>query len=111
MKLPNADAAYIDFEKLRDYSLTPNHSRGKHKARLFAAILRLTSDDTALLKAAILQAIQQYDVVLGVADGYGQRYIVNFPMTRNQNTATVRTAWIIRPTESFPRLVSCYIVR
>lgn len=111
MKLPNAGAAYIDLEKLRDYSLNPTHSRGKHKARLFAAILGLTSSDTEVLQAYILQALQQYDAVLGMTDKYSQRYIVDFSLTRNQNTATVRTAWIIRPDKTFPRLVSCYILR
>jgi hypothetical protein len=41
MKLPNAEAAFIDIRKLRDYSLNPDHDRGKHKARLFLAILGL----------------------------------------------------------------------
>ena len=111
MKLPNADAVYIDLEKLRDYSLNPTHSRGKHKARLFAAILGLTSGHVEALQTFILRALQQYDAVLGMADEYGQRYVVDFSITRNQNTAMVRTAWIIRPDETFPRLVSCYILR
>ena len=111
MKLPNADAAFIDLSKLRTYSLNPNHDRGKHKARLFAAILGLTSQDAELLKALILEAIQQHEAIPGQMDEYGQRFTVNFSLTRNQNTANVRTTWIIRTVETFPRLVSCYIVR
>jgi hypothetical protein len=41
MNLPNPEASYIDIRKLRDYSLNPNHDHGKHKARLFLAILGL----------------------------------------------------------------------
>ncbi|WP_347277307.1 DUF6883 domain-containing protein [Leptolyngbya sp. FACHB-671] len=41
MKLPNAESAFIDLNKLRSYSLNLQHDRGKHKARLFAAILGL----------------------------------------------------------------------
>ncbi|MEM6592856.1 MAG: DUF6883 domain-containing protein [Cyanobacteria bacterium P01_C01_bin.73] len=111
MQLPNATSAFIDLTKLRDYSLNPNHSRGKHKARLFTAILGLTQQDAELLKSAILNAIQTEAAILGETDQYGQRYRVNFALTRNQNTAIVRTIWMIRPDESFPRLVSCYIVR
>jgi len=111
MKLPNVDAAYIDLPKLQNYSLNPNHSRGKHKARLFVAILGLTSNDTEVLRALILDAIQRYDAVPGEVDNYGQRYIVDFPVTRNRNTADVRTVWIVRPDETFPRLVSCYVLR
>lgn len=111
MKLPQGSSAFIDLNKLQTYSLNPNHPRGKHEARLFAAILGLTNSDAELLKHFILQAIDQYDAVPGQTDEYGQRYTVDFPLTRNQNTATVRTIWIIRTTETFPRLVSCYIVR
>lgn len=35
MKLPNAENAVVSIEKLRDYSLNPNHPEGKHKARAF----------------------------------------------------------------------------
>jgi hypothetical protein len=111
MPLPNATSAFIDLIKLRDYSLNPEHSRGKHKARLFTAILGLTSQDAELLKSKILEAIQTEPATLGDTDEYGQRYGVDFAMTRHQNTATVRTTWIIRSSETFPRLVSCYIVR
>jgi hypothetical protein len=111
MKLPNSAAAFIDPDKLRDYSLNPHHPRGKHKARLFTAILGLTQDDTALLLSTIQDAIHHYDAVPGLLNEYGQRYIVDFPIARNQNTAQVRTVWIIRVGEDFPRLVSCYILR
>lgn len=61
MKLPNAEAAFIDMKKLRDYTLNPNHIRGKHKARLFASILGLTVENDEELKVILLTAIQQYE--------------------------------------------------
>jgi hypothetical protein len=39
MKLPNSDKAIVPIEKLRDYSLNPSHSVGKHKARVFESVL------------------------------------------------------------------------
>ena len=111
MKLPNAEIAFIDIQKLRDYSLNLEHDRGKHKARLFVAILGLTAENVAELQSILLQAIQVYDAILGSQDQYGQRYVVDFPLTRNENTATIRSTWIIRSTETFPRLTSCYIRR
>lgn len=111
MKLPNAEAAFIDMKKLRDYTLNPNHSRGKHKARLFASILSLTTEDADELRSIILAAIQQHDAVLGLNDQYGQRYIVDFPVTRQGQQANIRSIWITRPSETFPRLTSCYILR
>ena len=113
MKLPNLDLAFIDCNKLWNYSLNSQHDRGKHKARLFAAILDLgrNEHDVEILLTLILEAIQNYEAILSQSDEYGQRYIVDFLTTRNQNTANIRTTWIIRPDEDFPRLVSCYILR
>jgi hypothetical protein len=111
MRLPNAESAYIDLNKLRNYSLNLQHQRGKHKAQLFLAILGLSSDDAEILQTLIREAIQVYEAFPGEQDEYGQRYRVDFPATRNQQTATIRTTWIIRPTETFPRLTSCYLLR
>ncbi|HYY96804.1 MAG TPA: hypothetical protein VE713_20030, partial [Pyrinomonadaceae bacterium] len=57
MKLPSADRAVIDIEKLRDYSLNPNHPEGKHKARVFLEKLNLKSDDAERLRKLIIEAI------------------------------------------------------
>jgi hypothetical protein len=91
--------------------LNPEHDRGKRKALLFLAILGLGAPDVDELQSLILEAIQIHKAVAAGTDDYGQRYTVDFPLERNLNTATVRTAWIIRPSESFPRLTSCYIRR
>lgn len=111
MKLPNAEEALVDINKLRGYSLNPNHGRGKHKAKLFAAILGLTADDAEELQAILLQAATEFEATPTTQDQYGQRFLVEFPLTRNDNTANIRSAWIIRPNETFPCLVSCYIVK
>lgn len=111
MKVPNAEAAFIDIHKLRDYSLNMQHDRGKHKARLFLAILGLSVENAEELEFILLEAIQIYDAISSSQDEYGQRYLVDFPLTRNGNTATIRSTWIVRSTETFPRLTSCYIRR
>ncbi len=48
--------------------------------------------------------------VPGEADEQGQRYTVDFPMTGMLGRAIIRSIWIIRSAENFPRLVSCYIL-
>jgi hypothetical protein len=45
MKIPNGANAFIDIRKLRDYALDPEHRVGRHKARLFAALLNMDMDD------------------------------------------------------------------
>lgn len=114
MKLPNADRAVIDIEKLRDYSLNPNHPAGKHKARVFLAALGLKADDAERLRNLILEAILIAEATEQKASSYGQRFVVDFQATAfDKHVATsklIRTAWIIRNDENFPRLTSCYIL-
>lgn len=111
MKLPNASSAYVDINKLRNYSLNSTHHRGKHKARLFAAILGFSAADAEELKTILLTAAQQYEATQEPPTEYGDRYIIDFPITRSQKSATIRSSWIILLTEDFPRLTSCYIIK
>ncbi len=56
MKIPNANRAVVDINKLCNYSLNPTHRTGKHKARIFAASLSITADDAEVLRDIFLQA-------------------------------------------------------
>jgi hypothetical protein len=57
MKLPNAELAIIDEEKIRDYFLSMDHPRRKHKARVFQSALGLAASDTDDLIAVIKKQI------------------------------------------------------
>ena len=57
MKLPNADRAIVEIEKLRDYCLSSSHPRGRHEARVFINALGITADDAQELTQAILYAV------------------------------------------------------
>ena len=109
MKLPNPDLAVVELAKLRDYCLNPAHPRGRHKARVFAAALGLTSQDAAMLQGALLGAARTNEVLLGEIDSYGQRYVLDFNMTTGMGTATIRSHWIILLGNDFARLTSCYV--
>ena len=110
MKLPSADRAVVDINKLRNYCLNPEHRRGLHKARVFASAIGLTKDDAANLQAALLAAVRDGDAVEGVQDDYGRRYVVDFVVKRSKGEATVRSSWIIRQGEEFPRFTTCYVL-
>lgn len=56
MRLPNGDQAIVEIVKLQEYCLSPTHPRGRHKARVFAAVLGLTADNAELLRDALLRA-------------------------------------------------------
>lgn len=110
MKVSGAECAVVEIEKLRDYCLNPVHPRGRHKARVFAAVPGLTAADAELLRAVLLKAITENDAVLAEKDEYGQRYIVDFIMRTAAGRAIVRSAWIVRQGENYPRLTTCYIL-
>ena len=110
MKLPNAYNAVIDLKKLKDYCLNLKHPRGKHKARVFQSLLGINRDDAEILRVKILEGIANNDCLVGESDVYGIRYSVDFPIDVKERNALVRTTWIIKNKEDFPRLTSCYIL-
>ena len=108
MIIPNAERAFVDIRKLRDYSLNPNHEYGQHKARLFAAILGMTAVDAEELQGLLLQVVRTHDAQAGERDEHGQRYRIDFTLNWRGKQATILSAWNVRPDEDFPRLVTCY---
>lgn len=89
MTLPNAEPAFVDIEKLREYCLSQTHPRGRHKARVFADALGMAAGDAEELRRLILAAALVSDATLAEKDDYGQRYVVDFSINR-----TGRQAWI-----------------
>ncbi len=111
MKIPNAEDAVVDIRKLHDYCLNEAHPKNKHKARVFAAALGLTANDAELLKSALLDAVQNDTAMLGEKDAYGQRYRIDFTMIGDKGQeVAVRSSWIVRTNEGFPRLTTCYVI-
>ena len=110
MRLPNSARAVVDIAKLRDYCLNESHPRGRHKARMFASALNVTAKDAENLRVHILAGVAQQDAIAGVSDDYGARYTVDMPIEILGRKALVRTAWIVRRDEDFPRLTSCFIL-
>ena len=110
MNLPNAHRAVVDIAKLRDYCLNPDHPRGRHKARVFAAVLGLTADNAEMLQEALLDAARDYQAAGGENDAFGARFVVDFEMDGPAATVRVRSSWIVRASEDFPRLTSCYVL-
>ncbi len=107
--LPNHQHAFIAIEKLRDYCLNSFHPVGKEKAIVFKAALGLTNQDAKLLKEAVLEEISRSGVIMEREDEYGKRYTVDIKIRNLDKEAIVRTGWIIKTSEHFPRLITCYV--
>lgn len=109
MKLPNFENAEIAVEKLRDYCLNDEHPRGKHKALVFRSALNFEREDSEILKSIIYDALNTNDAIETFSDIYGIRYIVDFSCINKDKQAIIRTIWIIKTNENFPRLTTCYV--
>ncbi len=110
MRLPNSERAMIDLAKLRDYCLNPRHPRGRHKARVFRAVLGYGTRDAEALRDAILAILPAVEVHTQSEDEFGRRYVVDCPVAGPHRTALVRTAWIVPRGEANPRLTTCFVL-
>lgn len=110
MKLPNAEHAFVDIAKLREYCLSPTHPQGKHKAVVFVAALGLEASNSEWLLDKLLQATLEEECLLGNGTNFGQRYTIDLTLRHGVREARIRSAWIILAHEDFPRLVTCYVL-
>ena len=64
-----------------------------------------------LHRRAVLEAVNNSDQVDPRGDnGFGEVFVLRFPMETAIGSAVVLTVWIVRYGEDFPRLTNCYIV-
>lgn len=107
--LPNGARAVVDIAKLRDYCLAADHEDGKHKARVFASTLGLDRADAARLREHLLDAASSRTATLVAKTRFGSLYMLDFPLSTEKGSAVVRSGWIVRHDEDFPRLTTCYV--
>jgi hypothetical protein len=107
--LPNNKRAFIAIEKLRDYCLNPFHPVGKDKAIIFRLALGLTDQDADFLMKAIMKKLPESKATAGKEDQYGKRYTVDMKIRNLDKEAAIRTGWIVKTSENFPRLTTCYV--
>lgn len=109
-KMPFVWRAWIPEAKLRDYVLCADHARGKHKARVFAAVLGILQDDWRYLHDQILARLNDARVhKVAVAPPYGLEYDLRLLVDgRNEESAVVRTLWMVDATHR-PRLTSAWV--
>ena len=109
VRLPNSHKAVVEIEKLRNYSLNPNHPVGKHKARVFRAALGITLKDADWLRERALEIALSDDARTGAASVFGDKYVIDSILEYNGMSAIVRFSWIVEFGTDFPRLTSCYV--
>jgi hypothetical protein len=108
MKLPDGDQAIIPIEKLLGYCLNPNHTKGKHKARVFKSALGITADHVDRLVELIQLAALQGEVVQVRVTDFGQEFKLDWTVP-DHDGLQLRTIWIIPHDSAAPQLVSAFI--
>lgn len=98
--------------KFRDYALNPNHPRGRHKARVFEAALGYTYENYGHLLAQIEEKAPDSQAQLIREDEYGRHFLVDIVIIGvNDQSATVRTGWVIARAENVASLTTLYVLR
>jgi hypothetical protein len=110
MKLPGGEEAIVEMAKFRDYCLSSTHPRGRHKARVFRSALGLTAEDSFVLQAALRQAANEGNAVIGDTDDYGTRFIIDLELQRNKKIAKIRSSWIYPSGFGPTRFLTCFVL-
>ncbi len=107
MKLPNAENAIIDADKLQDYLLSPEHPVGRFKAAFFRS-LGYSRANWAQLEGDLRLHLSE-DVSDTVETRYGAKYVIRAKLKGpNGETVEILSDWIILSEEDVPRFVTAY---
>lgn len=110
MKLPDGRHVFIDIRKLAEYVLNLDHPLGRNKARVFKAVLGITAEQAGALRETIIVGVRDGQWIWTRSDEFGDRFYIDCPVSTVRGSAIVRTAWIVRTGEDFPRLTTCYVL-
>lgn len=108
MKLPQAQQAFVDSAKVRDYLLSPSHRIGRQKARFFEQ-LGYTAAHWQQLRADLRRLALEHDVTVGRPSAYGRTYQMRATLTGpSGRSAEVIAIWMVLEGEDVPRLVTAF---
>ena len=107
-RLPNAERALIDAEKLRGYILSSAHPVGRFKAAFFQK-LGYSAENWETFEQRLREQILTQDITRIEESRYGQKFIVEGPLAGSTGeTVQIVTVWVILKGESIPRFVTAY---
>lgn len=107
-KLPQAEKAIIDVEKLCEYLLSPSHPVGRFKAVFFEKY-GYNAETWQSLQQSLRKLILTQDVHEVIETKYGEKYIVEgFIEGKTGGSVKIVTVWVILKGETVPRFVTAY---
>lgn len=111
MKLPNAEKARVDKEKIIDYLLSFAHPDGSSKAGFFSRF-GFTTENWQTFAKSLRKHGEDNPVISEVESAFGMRYTVEGKLeTPDGRNPKVRTVWFIEKGRTEPRFITAYPVR
>lgn len=108
MKLPNAENAVVEREKITEYLLNPTHRYGASKARFFESF-GFRAEEWWTLAEALRELGRNHDVTKVRETGFGPRYEVDGALSAPDGRhPRVRTVWQLDHGAVAPRLITAY---
>lgn len=77
---------------------------------VFRSALGIGITEAETLRTALRQALQNREALATQRNAHGQKYQVDFTMSTTGESVIIRSAWIVRNGENFPRLITCYVL-
>jgi hypothetical protein len=108
LRLPNAENARVERDKIADYLLAFDHPEGAGKAGFFASF-GFSVAQWQVLADALLTHARAHSVSSSSRPQYGTKYRIDGPLTcPDGRTPIIRAIWIIDEGAESPRLVTAY---
>jgi filamentous hemagglutinin len=108
VKLPNAERAVINEQKLKGYLLSRFHPIGRFKAAIFARAV-FGAENSAALASQLRELALRGQATPGESSAYGQKYLVSGTLTGPAGLRLeVTSVWIVPAGSDVPRLVTAY---
>jgi uncharacterized protein DUF6883 len=108
VKLPNAEKAIVERNKIADYLLNSAHRYGAAKERFFTAF-GFRANRWEILAEALREHGRTHEIVRAHETGFGSRYVVEGELnTPRGGRPRVRTVWQFDKGTIAPRLITAY---
>jgi hypothetical protein len=110
-RLPQAQIATVEEEKITRYLLAGDHPAGRGEAAFFGRF-GFTKENWQLLRDALLDHARFAGVVAVGETEFGQKFILEGRLTApDGRRPRVRSVWFVPRGKTAPRLVTAYAVR
>jgi len=105
MRIPGADRAIIPIDKIVQYLLNLDHPDGGSKAAVLARA-GFSADRPREFDLALRNQHLPLEAEKGRSSAYGEKYEIVGALDGPSGRVLVRSIWIIRHGERFPRLIT-----